>query len=1008
MKKFLLTALLSTLFISVWAQNSTTIYGSILDETGQPLPGATLQVKGTNTNTVTNLEGQYKLVTTKELPFTIQVNFVGYKTQEIEIYELIDEATDIVLQNDNILDAVVVIGYGTQKKSELTGSIASIPDHILKQPTSSLDKSLQGAVPGVQVTSTSGQPGGGVSIRIRGGSSIQGGNEPLYVIDGFPVYNQAISAGAVTGADINPLSSINPADIESIDILKDASATAIYGSRGANGVVLITTKKGKADQTNIQYDASFGVQTLRKKIDLLNAKEFAQLRNAALYDTNPGAGTNQYLSDSEIAQLGKGTDWQDEAFRAAPTQNHQLSISGGSSKTRYAVSGNYFKQDGIIRNTDFDRFSGRLNLDINATEQLTIGINASATRTNSNVSPSGIVAALLNMPPTATVYEQDGSYTLRNPFENIFSNPIASLNEQINRTQSNRILATAFAQYAITEGLTFKTSFGTDVLNSIEQNYLPSTIYEGALVKGQANVGNINSTSWLNENTLNYTKQINKHNFDVLLGFTQQTYSRDIYRAGAQDFVSDHVKFNSLQDGAIALRPYSNNSSWSLLSYLGRVNYNLDRKYYFTASLRTDGSSRFGTNNKWGYFPSAAFSWRVSQEDWFFAAKSYINDLKLRVSYGSTGNQEIGEYKSLATLTSLNYLFGGAITTGFFPTTIANKNLGWETTNQFDAGFDASFFNNRLTAGLDVYYKRTNDLLLSVEIPWSSGQSTSLQNFGSVENKGVELTLHSVNLEGDLKWNTQFNISANRNSVYSIGNGVDEYVNGNYIVKVGQPLGTFYGSIVTGVLQTGEEETKGKYTGQATPKPGDLLYKDVNGDDKYTTENDRTAIGNAQPDFIFGITNNFSWKNFDLSVFFQGVQGNEILNSNLLALNLLNGQQNAAGDAANRWTTENPSQSVPRAKVDPAPIFSSRVVEDGSFVRLKSVTLGYHIPQNLLEKIRIQQARIYVSGNNLLTWTKYTGFDPEVTNANNNVAQGTDAGIYPVARTISAGVSITF
>lgn len=985
------------------------INGVVKDESGSGLPGATVVIKGTNAYALSDPNGKFSLTATKALPITVSISSVGFKTQEIEIYELNDEPLEVQLQNDNLLDEVVVVGYGEQKRSELTGAIASVPETILKQPISSVDRALQGAVAGVQVTQTSGQPGGGVSIRIRGGSSIQGGNEPLYVIDGFPVYNDAPDAGTISGAEVNPLSAINPSDIESIDILKDASATAIYGSRGANGVVIITTKKGKAEQAQVSYEATYGVQSLRRKIDVLNAKQFASLRNDALYDTNPSLGHFQYLSQEEIDQLGEGTDWQDEAFRDAPTQNHQLSFTGGTQKTRYAITGGYFDQEGIIRNTDFKRLSARINLETKSSERLTFGLNFTGSSTKANVAPSGIVLALLTMPPTATIYEPDGSYTLRNPFENIFSNPIASLNEQTNQTSTRRALGTAYAEYELVEGLSLKVLFGTDIADTRENSYIPKTIYEGTATNGQASIGVLSSNSWLNENTLNYTREFGRHSVNALVGFTQQEYTRDIVRTGSQQFVSDDVAYNSLQSGATPTTPYSDNTRWALLSYLARVNYNLDHKYFFTASVRADGSSRFGKNNKWGYFPSAAISWKVSSEDFFQPLLGSVSDLKIRASYGATGNQEIGQYQSLSTLTNVSYLIGDVLVNGFTPSRIANNNLGWETTNQFDAGIDAALFNNRVAITLDGYYKRTKDLLLSVEIPWTTGQSTSLQNYGSVENRGLELGVRTTNLEGDLTWNTTLNVSFNRNKVVSIGDGAsDSYITGNYLVKVGEPLGTFYGTVTDGILQAGEESTKGVYTGNATPKPGDRLYRDISGDGRFTTALDRAIIGNAQPDYIFGITNNFNWKGFDLSIFFQGVQGNKILNDNVRTLELFNGQQNAAGSALDRWTESNPSVTTPRAKLDPAPVFSNRLVEDGSFVRLKNISLGYTLPKHVIEKLKLSNIRVFVIGQNLITWTNYSGFDPEVTSGNNTTQQGTDAGIYPVSRTVSAGLSVIF
>ncbi|WP_341839893.1 TonB-dependent receptor [Chitinophaga caseinilytica] len=999
-------ALLLTVF-NGYAQTqpliNSRLSGRIVDgKSREPIPGATVQIKGTTHGVATDGEGRFAFVTGQPFPYTLIITSVGYKRVEVIV-----EHTQIEIPlepSQSQLNDVVVIGYGTQKKSDLTGAIASVAGPLLRQPVSSFDQALKGAAPGVQVTQTSGQPGGGVSIRIRGGASIQGGNEPLYVIDGFPVYNNAVTAGTISGTPVNPLNGINPSDIETIDILKDASATAIYGSRGANGVVIITTKKGKADRSVLSYEGSYGVQSLRKKVDVLNGREFAALRNDVLYDVNPSKGKFQYLSQAQIDSVGKGTDWQDAAFRSAPQQNHQLTLSGGSAKTRYYLSGNYFKQDGIIRHTDFTRLGIRANIDAQPYDRLKTGASITASRSDGNVAPSGIINSLLIMPPTATIYDPNGGYTLRNPFENIFANPYATIVETLNKATTNRFFGTAFAEYKILEGLQAKVLFGADVNNTHEKSYIPSTIYEGQQTKGAAGRGEYTSYSWLNENTLSYARQAGRHSFDILAGFTQQEFSSDVVRSGAEQFVSDALTYNNLQSGAVLVRPWSDATKWVLHSWLGRVNYNYASRYYFTASIRADGSSRFGKGNKWGRFPSAAASWRVSNEPFFKDFSRAISDLKLRASFGTTGNLEIGEYQSLATLYSLTYLLGNTVATGFAPNRLPNDKLGWETTVQYNAGIDIGFFDNRLTLSVDAYRKKTRNLLLNVEIPWTSGQTSSLQNFGSVSNKGLELTASSKNLLGEFTWTTDANASINRNEVLSLGNGARSYISGNYIIQVGQPLGSFYGTVTDGILQTGEEHTKGKFTGNATPKPGDRLYKDINGDGTFTTAADRTIIGNAQPDVILGLNNNFNWKGFALSVFLQGTFGNQVLNANRQALELFTGQQNAAGSARDRWTPEHPSQTIPRAKLDPAPVFSDRFIEDGSFLRLKNVSLSYTLPKQFTGKISTVQ--VYVSAQNLATWTKYTGFDPEVTSGS-NVSPGTDQGIYPLSRTILGGLKVS-
>lgn len=985
---------------------NASLIGKVIDATTkEPIQGVTVQLEAVTHSVQTDNQGNFQFVTGQKLPFTLILSFLGYERKRLvvnsspAVIELTPASAD--------LDEVVVVGYGTQKRRDLTGSVATLPDKLLKQPVSSLDQTLKGGISGVQVTQTSGQPGGGVSIRIRGGASIQGGNEPLYVIDGFPVYNQTESTGVGSGTPVNPLASISPTDIESIEVLKDAAATAIYGSRGANGVILVTTKKGRAGHVQLSYDGSFGAQKVLKQIDVLNAHDFAVLRNEALYDANPGAGAYQYRSKTEIDQLGEGTNWQKEAFQSGKVYNQQLSLSGGAEKIQYYLGANYFDQDGVIINTNFKRIGFRSNIDANPFDRLQVGANLSVNKTNAQIAPTGIVNALLIMPSTATVYEANGAYTLRNPFENIFANPIATLKETTNTSHGLRILGTSFAQYRILKGLQAKVLVGVDLNSRDDKYYLPSYIYEGAGTKGKASLGNLDGTSWLNENTLNYTGSIGQHNFNALLGFTQQESKNEIFNAGAENFVTDELLFNSLQSGSTIVRPSSDSYSWVLHSYLARINYNYANKYYVSASLRRDGSSRFGADNKWGNFPSVALSWRVSNESFFKEIFPAVSDFKIRTSFGTTGNQEIGQYQSLSTLYSLNYLFGNSVVSGFAPQRIPNKNLGWESTLQYDGGFDISLFNNRLQFTADYYYKKTKDLLLNVEIPWTSGYATSLQNFGSVANRGLELSLKSRNFQGIVNWNTDINFSFNRNKVLTIGEGASSYISGNYIIKVGEPIGTFYGTVTDGILQLGEENSKGKFTGNATPKAGDRLYKDIDGDGQFTTANDRTIIGNAQPDFIFGLTNSISYKGFDLSFLIQGTVGNDLLNINRQNLEMFTGQQNASSDALARWTPSNPSQLYPRAKLDPAPVFSNQFVESGSFVRLKSIHFGYNFPKEWLQGASIKNLNLYLTAQNLLTWTKYKGFDPEVTSGS-NVQIGTDSGIYPAARSISAGISLTF
>ncbi|SEJ55141.1 TonB-linked outer membrane protein, SusC/RagA family [Dyadobacter sp. SG02] len=1009
MRKYLYVVLFLTGFLS-YSYAQETVTGVVKDGTGQTVPGATVVLKGTSRYASTDLEGKFSIPAPDDFPFTLQVNLTGYQQQEIDIYELTGEPAEIVLKTANVLDEVVVIGYGTQKKGDITGSVASVPQLALKQPISSFDRALQGAAAGVQVTQTSGQPGAAVSIRIRGGNSITGGNEPLYVIDGFPVYNSNAdaSAGVTAGPSINALSSLNPSDIESIEVLKDASATAIYGSRGANGVVIITTKKGKAGQNTLTYDAYYGTQKVLKKVDVLtNAKDWALLKN----DARVNSGKAPYYTQAQIDALGEGTDWQNEAFRSAPIQNHQLSLTGGDDRTRYSISGNYFKQDGVLRNTDFERYSGRINLDRDFSSKFKVGVNLTASKITAQVANNGVVNALLAMPPTVNVYDANGKYTYQSEFETPLGNPIATLEKEVNQTKTYRVLGNVYGEYTFLEGLVGKVSFGADVINNKQNRYVPSDIYQGANSNptGKASVGTKFSSTWLNENTLSYSKTVNQtHSLNVVVGYTQQAFETESAIAASEAFVTDQLEYNDLGSGSVYSQPSSGSAAWALNSWLGRINYSIDQKYIFTVSGRADGSSRFGKDKKWGYFPSAAFAWNISREDFLSNYKS-ISNLKLRLSAGVTGNQEIGQYLSLATLNSTTYFFGGQTYIGFAPNRIANPDLGWETTAQYDAGIDLSLYKNRINFVFDAYYKKTTNLLLNVPIPYTTGQSTALQNYGSVENKGIELGINTENFAGAFTWNTNFVFSINRNKVLTLGDGADYIISGANIAKVGQPLGSFYGYQTNGLFQTGDDIANLPTINPATTKPGDRRYVDINGDGKITQADDRTLIGNAQPKFQGGITNTLSYLNFDLSFFFQGTYGNKLFNQNKQQLELLTGQQNASVTALERWTPTNPTNVIQRAFEDPAPVNTSRYVEDASFLRLKNVTLGYNLPKSIASKIHASQIKVYVSAANLLTWTKYTGFDPEVSrNEQSTLAQGIDYSVYPGSKSFLGGLSISF
>jgi TonB-dependent starch-binding outer membrane protein SusC len=983
------------------------VSGKILEEsTKLPVIGATIKVKGQQLGTVSGATGEFRLKV-KTLPVTLNVSIVGYRPQEIDVYEA--EPTTIYLTEDqNRLSTVVVIGYGTQKRSDFTGSIASVSKDLLKQSSSSFEKALQGAVAGVQVTQSSGQPGGTSSIRIRGSNSINGGSAPLYVIDGFPVYNNnsTTSSGALSGESINALSTINSNDIESIDVLKDASATAIYGSRGANGVVLITTKKGKTGKGVVSYDASFGVQSVIHPLSLLtDSKEWARIKNEARVN----AGKAAYYTDAQIAALPEGTDWQAAAFRNANIKNHQLQISGGDDKTKYSISGGYYDQDGVLLNTNFKRYSGRINLDRVVTSKFKVGTSLTGSKIESQVADGNVVSNIISMPPVETVRDASGAYTYQSLISSS-GNPIATLEQEINYSTSYRLLGNIFGEYNFGKGLTAKISFGTDISTNKENRFIPSTIYQGAntTTDSKANIGSKTSSSWLNENTLNYTKTFNKlHTFNALVGYTQQAFRSESVNASSQGFVTNVLTYNDLGSAITYNKPESGSTEWALNSFLSRINYSYNDKYFVTVSARADGSSRFGTNNKWGYFPSLALSWNLKNEK-FLNLPTKINNLKLRVSSGITGNQEIGQYKSLATLGNDNYYFGGTTVVGFYPNSISNSDLKWEKTTQHDAGIDLGLFGDKLTITLDGYYKVTNDLLLNVPTPYTSGQSSALLNYGSVSNKGLELTIGSNQKFGKLQWNSNLTFSVNRNEVLSLGKGVDYIISGVSIVKVGQPLGTFYGLKSNGIFQT-TDDIANLPVYLTKNKPGDQRYENLDTDNAITLAGDRTTIGSAEPDFIAGFSNQFSYKNFDLNFLLQGSYGNKVYNKNKEILAALSGFFGVYTSALNRWTTTNESNIIARPYEDQATVISDLNVEDGSYLRLKTITFGYTLPIKLTSKIGISELRFYITGQNLLTFTNYSGYDPEVSaNGQSNIGQGVDNGSYPSAKSIIGGFNIKF
>lgn len=992
------------------------VTGKVTDSSGATLPGVSVVVKGTTLGVITDIDGKYSLSSIPENSI-LQFSFVGMKMQEIAVGN--KTSINITIEEETVgIEEVIAIGYGTTKKSDLTGSVSSIKTLELQQtPMTSIDQGLVGRASGVQVTQTSGMPGAVASIRIRGSSSIQGGNEPLYVIDGFPVYSGGGFGTTGGKAQMSGLSTVNPNDIESIEILKDASATAIYGARAANGVVLITTKTGKQGRDLVTFDASYSVQNIVKKMDVMGAQEYASLVNEAY--------TNDKLTppynDSQLAQiagLGRGTDWQDAIYRTGKTQNYQITFSGGDSKSSYAISGNYFDQEGIVINSGFRRYSVRLNLDRKLNEVLKVGTNFSISHNINDAvatdtgGQDGVISGAMKMNPIQPIYKDqaNGIYTDINTPGIQLPNPYATAREQIFNNATTRMLGDIYGEVKIVDGLVAKITLGSDIFYDKSNRFTPSTIYQsGGKATGIVAVNR--SINWLNENTINWTKTYNGiHSLNVLGGFTMQQNNTEYVMASSSNFVNNIMTFNNLGAGSTWNQPGSSAIQWNLISYLARVNYTFKDRYLVSTSSRIDGSSRFGENNKYGFFPSGSLGWRVSQEKFMDPFKKTISNLKLRGSYGYTGNTEIGVYESLATLGSVSWIIGNQTVTGFYPNKIPNPDLKWERTGQLDIGLDLGLWQNKVRFTADYYKKTTNDLIYNVSIPSTSGYQTMLKNIGSVENKGLEFLVESDNLNGDFKWNTAFNISFNRNKVLELGGEkYKEMPEGDGHLKtgsirrlvVGEPIGVFYGYRFDGIFQN-TDETATQISSTSPIGVGLRRYKDLNGDKKIDATNDREILGDANPDFFGGLTNTFLYKGFELNIFFQYCYGNELFNYNAIDLETPSGGQNAWTVLVNRWTPTNPSNIYPKANTNRAVLVSDRWVEDGSYLKFKTLTFSYNFGNSIKY---VKNLKLYLTGQNLFTWTNYRGYDPEVSyRGASTLEAGEDFGGYPQSKTFMIGV----
>lgn len=1000
--------------------NDLKIKGTVVDETGQPVIGANIVVEGTTNGTISDLDGNFMLQVPEKAD--LRVSYIGYLDQKVKVGT--NTTLRIVLKEDTqTLDEVIVVGYGTMKKSDITGSVASVRLDDLKQGAStSVDQMLLGKSAGVNVVQSSGEPGGGFSVNIRGASSINGGVSPLYVIDGVPIDNsRPVSQGSIVGfsdnrSPRNPMSSINPADIESLEILKDASATAIYGSRGANGVILITTKSGKAEKMKVSYSGSVGIQSPSNKLDLLSATDYKRVLN----DIIDAGGDSEANRVGDIANGGIGTDWQDEVTRQnAITHEHQLSFSGGNSKTFYYTSFNYVNQEGIVKNTSFERLGARLNLKSDINEHLKIGMNvtgsymkdhfvANGFGVNEN---AGVMYVAYNYDPTIPVKDEEGNYAL-SPILTL-DNPVALQEGMTSYSDTYRFLASAFAEYYITKDLFLRLNLGTDFMNESRKNFVSSLTKQGKFNGGIGSNQNSEKSNYIVEGTANYSKTIQKHSFGALAGISYQRYVTSYLNNRAADFPNESLGAENLNLGSQETFRMQNSVTGNrLASYIGRVNYSFDDRYLATVTFRADGSSRFGKNNKFGYFPSAALAWRLSNES-FLKEIDQITSLKLRLGWGRTGNQEIGDYPAISTYQSAGTaIWDGKQVVGTGPAKIPNPDLKWETTDQINLGLDFGVFNNRINGGVDYFWKKTTDMLLQLPVPQSTGYNSILSNVGRIDNKGLEIFLNTVNIDTkDFKWESNITFTSMRNKVKDLG-GIDEILVGaGYthveqvaIRKPGLPLNSYYGWVVAGVWQENDDFSKMK----EDYKPGDLKYVDQN-KDGVINDADRVVLGNSFPDFQWSFGNTFTYKNFDLYVFFEGVQGVDMLNGNLIDSYFpINFRRNKFAEPyLNRWTPENPTNEYP-SFVDPLKqgrkVVNSRTLSDASYVRLKTIRFSYRVPKF---SSLIQSLQLYVTAENLFTITDYVGLDPAI-NSNNNSNFRMDFNAYPSARTFIFGAKIDF
>lgn len=1002
--------------ISLFAQDSYDLSGIVMDAEKMPLPGVNLVIANTTRGTVTDFDGKFKLQVSPG--DVVEFSYIGFLKQSVTITN--QTTLNITMQEDaSKLEEVVVVGYGTQKKSDITGSVSSVNSEELNAfPVLDAAQALQGRAAGVVVQSNNGgEPGAPISISIRGNTSISASSAPLIVVDGF------------VGASFPQAN-----DIESIEILKDASATAIYGSRGSNGVVLVTTKKGRSGRMTIELNSIYAVQNTANRLDLLNADQFADYQNQVR--------SNIAITNGETAspynQGPANTDWQDLIYRSGSTANHQLSFSGGTDKINFYASGNYFKQEGIVVNSDFERATFLSNIDAQVSDKLKLGLNlfgssdtkngvATQSTGSGGVGAGGddVISLAMRYAPDQPLFNEDGSFNSGNTVGDLVDNPFAVATQRVDETKTDIFRANFYANYEIIEGLDFKTTFGLSTEADTRGTFNPSTLaITAGGIGGRAAITNARRADLLNENYLTYTRELGKGDLTLLGGISYQKTTTESFSAEGTGFVSDAFSFRALGSASGLLQPSSFFREVIIQSQFGRLNYDWDDKYLLTATVRRDGASNFAANNKYAIFPSGALGWKISNED-FLKDNKTISNLKLRASYGVTGNPAINPYQSLARFASIFAARNGEPVNAITLDQPANPNLKWESSSQTNIGVDLGLLNNRIALSLDYYNIDTKDLILGNNgIPEYLGflNDAILTNLGQINNRGFEVTLNTKNMYTDnFSWTTDFNISANKNKVVALINDADLFDDAtpsyfshdiSHILRVGEEVGLFWGFDYTGVFQGGALPD-----GQATlpnAVAGDPLFRDLDGNGNITVA-DRTTIGNPNPDFTWGLTNNFTYKNFDLNIFFQGSQGGEIFN--LTNVQLVNGDANTTVDNFNNaWTPTNTDTNIPRVGNNSNREISSRFVEDGSFVRLKNIALGYNLPSDVIDNLGMQSIRLAISAQNLLTFTKYSGLDPEVSyfgsggvnNVRSNTALGFDFGNYPTVRTVTFSLNLKF